>query len=186
MLGSGWACGTWPRGSGGVHSVISSHHKQQQHCGSSSRRSRDSPAGNRAASSSVLRCVWDDVGLQAESSCMYRHERVHGRREGELSYSCAKYGSDVSGTCYLNDRAAYVHTAEPCIIEGRWNAATSRRPYTSAARAWPTYVHRASFQALAWIPRSMLAAATTSTMHAIPSCICLHQKLIGATLRVAR
>ena len=67
--------------------------------------------------------------------------------------------SDVSGTCYLNDRAAYVHTAEPRIIEGRWNAATSSRPYTSAARAWPTYVHRASFQALAWIPRSMLAAA---------------------------
>lgn len=30
------------------------------------------------------------VGLQAGSLCMYRHESVHGRREGESSYSCAR------------------------------------------------------------------------------------------------
>jgi hypothetical protein len=57
-----------------------------------------------------------------------------------------------------------------CIPQSRASSkVVGMRPHrdgrnTSATRAWPTYVHRSSFQALAWIPRSMLAANTTFTV----------------------
>ena len=85
--------------------------------------------------------------------------------------------------CYLSrspEPALHIHLKR---APGRWNAASSRTLYTSAARSWPTYHLRAPFKAPQRNSRDMLAVTAIvplcfgiQPMHAIPSCICLHRE----------